>query len=95
MYFQEKTLFDRDLWVKVTQNVAQYPLHHVPYAATELVVARFNGLGGDTFTRNLTDGRTDARTDGWMMHRLWYEINIPFFYLTKMQVDQVINGKSQ
>ena len=36
---------------KVTQNVAQYPLHHVTYPATKFEVARSNHLGGDTFTR--------------------------------------------
>ena len=30
MHLQENTIFD-DLWVKVTGNVAQYPLHHVTY----------------------------------------------------------------
>ena len=43
--------FDLDLGVKVTQNVAQYPLHHVTYQATKFEVARSNRLGGDTFTR--------------------------------------------
>ena len=43
--------FDLDLGVKVTQNVAQYPLHHVTYPATKFAVARSNLLGGDTFTR--------------------------------------------
>ena len=42
--------FDLDLGVKVTQNVAQYPLHHVTYPATKFEVARSNRLG-DTFTR--------------------------------------------
>ena len=37
--------------VKVTQNVAQYPLHHVTYSATKFEVATSNRLGGDTFTR--------------------------------------------
>ena len=40
------------LKVKVTQNVAQYPLHHVTYPATKFEVAMSNRLGGDTFTRN-------------------------------------------
>ena len=40
-----------DLGVKVTQNVAQYPLHHVTYSATKFGVATSNRLGGDTFTR--------------------------------------------
>ena len=60
--------FDLDLGVKVTQNVAQFPLHHVTYSPTKFEVATSNGLGGDTFTRNVTDAqtheRTDARTDG-------------------------------
>ena len=43
--------FDLDLGVKVTQNVAQYPLHHVTYSATKFEVATSKGLGGDTFTR--------------------------------------------
>ena len=46
----------------VTRNVAQYPLHHVTDAATKFEVAMSNG--GDTFTKNMTHGRTDARTDG-------------------------------
>ena len=33
------------------------------YLGTKFKVAMFNGLGGDTFTRNVTDGRTDGRTD--------------------------------
>ena len=68
-----------DLGVKVTRNVAQYPLHHVIYASTKYEVATSNGLGGDTITRNVTDGRTDARTDRRTTDRLWYEINIPYF----------------
>ena len=51
MHLQENSIFDLDLWVKVTQNVAQYPLHHVTYSATKFEVATSNGLGGDTFTR--------------------------------------------
>ena len=34
------------------------------YSPTKFEVATSNGLGGDTFTRNVTDGRTYARTDG-------------------------------
>ena len=34
------------------------------YSTTKFKVATSNGLGGDTFTRNVTDGRTDGRTDG-------------------------------
>ena len=38
MHYQEITLVELDLkvkGVKVTQNVAQYPRHHVTYAPTE------------------------------------------------------------
>ena len=67
MHLQENTLFDLDLGVdlgvKVTQNVTQYPLHHVIYAPTKFEVATSNGLGEDTITRNVTDRRTDRQTD--------------------------------
>ena len=56
--------FDLEFGVKVTRNVAQYTLHHVTYSATKFEVATSNGLGGDTFTRNVTDARTHGRTDG-------------------------------
>ena len=64
MHLQENTLFDLDLGVKVTQNVTQYPLHHVVYPPTKFEVAMSNGLGEDTITRNMTVGQTDRRTDG-------------------------------
>ena len=44
--------FDLDLGVKVTQNDAQYHLHHVTFSATKFEVATSKGLGGDAFTRN-------------------------------------------
>ena len=44
-------IFDLDLGVKVTQNVAQYPLHYVTFSATMFEVATSKGLGGDAFTR--------------------------------------------
>ena len=56
MHLQENTLFD--LEVRVTRNVTRYTLHHVTYSATKFEVAMSNGLGGDTFTRNVTDGCT-------------------------------------
>ena len=56
--------FDLDLGVKVTRNVAQYPLHHVIYASTKFEVATSNGLGGDTITRNVkTDGQRHGQMD--------------------------------
>ena len=51
MHIQENSIFDFDLGVKVTQNVAQYPLHPVTYSATKFEVATSNRLGGDTITR--------------------------------------------
>ena len=49
MHLQENTLFD--LWIKVTQNDAHCPLHHVTYAPTEFEVTTSNGLGEYAFTR--------------------------------------------
>ena len=43
MHLQENTLFDLD--IKVTQNIAQHPLHHVTYAPVNFEVATTNGLG--------------------------------------------------
>ena len=51
MHLQENSIIDLDLGVKVTQNVAQYPLHHVTYSATKFEVATSIRLGGDTITR--------------------------------------------
>ena len=52
MHLQESTLFDLDLQVKVTLNVAQCPLHNVTYAPTEFEVTMSKALGGEAFTRN-------------------------------------------
>ena len=49
MHLQENTLFDLDLWVKVTGNDVLCPLHHVTYAATEFEVTTSNSL--EAFTR--------------------------------------------
>ena len=40
---KKKTFFE----LKVTQNIAQYSLHHVIYAPAKLEVATSNGLGKD------------------------------------------------
>ena len=50
-HLQEIQYLTFDLGVKVTQNVAQYPLHHVTFSATKFEVATSKGLGGDAFTR--------------------------------------------
>ena len=94
MHLQESSLFDLDLGVKVTRNIAQYPLHHVTYSATKFEVTTSSGLEGDTFTRNVTDARTHGRTDRRTTDRLWYEINIPFFSKEKSGYNETmaING---
>ena len=74
----EGDAFDLDLVVNVTWHVAQSPLHHVTYLGTKFESATSNGLGGDSFTRNVTDGHTYAHTDE-QTDQLWYEINIPLF----------------
>ena len=51
MDLQESKLYDLDLGVKVTQNVAQYHPHHVTYAPVNFEVAMSNGSGEDSFTR--------------------------------------------
>ena len=51
MYLRENTLYDLDLGVKVTYNVAQYSPHHVIYAPANFEVAKSNRLGEDAFTR--------------------------------------------
>ena len=43
MHLQENTLYDLDLGIKVTKNVAQYPRHHVPYAPAKFDVATSHG----------------------------------------------------
>ena len=54
MHLNENALFDIDLGVKVTQDVAQYPLHHVTYSDTKFEVATSNSLGGNAFTSKYT-----------------------------------------
>ena len=54
MHLDENTLFDLDLGVKVTQDVAQYPLHHVTYSDTKFEIATSNNLGEDAFTSKYT-----------------------------------------
>ena len=80
-----------DLGGKVTPNVAQYPLHHVTYSATKFEVATSNGLGGDSFTRNVSDGQPD----GLMTDGLWKEINIPFFLKKEAGIIKYMHTKKQ
>ena len=41
--------FDFNHQAKVTQNVAQYPLHHMTYAPAKFEVSVSNGLGENIF----------------------------------------------
>ena len=50
MDLQESTLYDLDLGVKVTQNVAQFHPYYVTYAPGNFEVAMSNG-SEDAFTR--------------------------------------------
>ena len=51
MHLHENALFDLDFGVKVTQDVAKYPLHHVTYSDTKFEVSTSDGLRGDAFTK--------------------------------------------
>ena len=51
MFLQENTLYDLDLGVKVTFNVAQYSPHYVIYAPAKFEIAKSNRLGEEAFTR--------------------------------------------
>ena len=51
MHLQENTLFDLDLDVNVSQNIAQYPLHLETFAPVKFEANTSNSLGEDGFTR--------------------------------------------
>ena len=51
MHLHEIALFDLEIGVKVTQDVAKYPLHHVTYSDTKFEVSTSDSLGGDAFTK--------------------------------------------
>ena len=56
MHLQEKyiiSLLTLTLDQEQTGNGAQYPLHHMTYALAKFEVAMSNGLGGNSFTRNI------------------------------------------
>ena len=46
------TLFNLDIGVKITQNVAQYPPHHMAFAPAKFEFATSSCLGGYVFTKN-------------------------------------------
>ena len=47
LHLQENAVFDLDFSIKVTHDVAKYPLHHVTYAHVKIEVATSKGLGRD------------------------------------------------
>ena len=51
MHLQEKTLYDLDLVVKVTQNIVQCPPNHMTYAPSKFEVATSNSLGEDNLQK--------------------------------------------
>ena len=74
MHLQENTSFD--LEVKVTQNVAQYPLHHANYTHAKFEFATSNGLGEDTIKRYVMDGWTFSQKG--KVPREKYPSEVPF-----------------
>ena len=50
-------------------------LYHVTYSGTKFEVATSNGLGGDTFTRNVNDGGTPC-TDALTFRNLNYPTRV-------------------
>ena len=92
MHFKEKTLFDLDPKIKVTQNVAQLRPHHAIYAPAKFAVATSNDLGGDAFTRNLSDGCAHAHT-GRRMRCDLDKINASVILLLNNHLNISVNGQ--
>ena len=60
IFTRKYALYDLDLGVKATQNVAQNPLNHITYVPAKFEVATSNRLGKYAFTRKyyyLTQGQ--------------------------------------
>ena len=51
LHLQENTIYVYDIDIEVTQNGAQYSLHHVAHSSAKFKVATSNALDGDAFTR--------------------------------------------
>ena len=51
MHLQENTLYDLDLGVKLTYDVAKYPPNQMTYVPAKFEVATSNRLGEDAITR--------------------------------------------
>ena len=68
IHLQENILFDLDLRVKVTRNVAQCSLHHVTYAPTEFEVTTSKALGVFVCYVALRPKSTAMVMAGWSVH---------------------------
>ena len=69
IHLQENTFFDLWPWpwgAKVTQYIAQYPLHHVTYSGITFEVVMSNGLGGYRYIYKKCGGWIHAHAD-WQM----------------------------
>ena len=56
MHLQKKyTIYDLDLWDKVTPNVVQCPPNHMIFVPAKFEIATSNSLGEDAFTSTLFD----------------------------------------
>ena len=63
--FRMRCIYKKIHYLKVTQGVAQYPLHHVTFSGTKFEVATSNGLGGDTFTKQEDPWALDRSPESW------------------------------
>ena len=59
---------------------------------TKFKVAPSNGLGGDSFTRNVMDGRTHVRTDR-QMNRRWSNFGTKLIYFFSNEKSGYNKGK--
>ena len=95
-FTRKKYYWTFDFGVKVTQNIAQYPLHHAIYAPAMFVVAMskvhtmrrciyntiyYLTLEEDTVTSNVTDGWMDRRRTDYGT-----KLKFPIFLMKKMGI---------
>ena len=55
-----------------TQNVAQYPQHHMTYAHAKFEIAMSNCLGGNAFTRNIKFDQGQGHIKHCPLHHVTY-----------------------
>ena len=69
----QNTLFDLNLGVKVTQNNALYPLHHVTYGTAKLKVTMSNDL---RYNYKKCDGQTHRRKDQLLTYHIFLKTTV-------------------